>query len=222
VRLEEQRALAQSLGPCVISLDPCVEGHASLRVSRCFHVGGATELGLVARPGAPSLAEQIAALPRGDLILLDDDQASGATLRTVTAMLGPERRVVRAVALADAASGGDDEVGDLVDGRDFLAGAREAGLVLRLPDASLARAPYALPWVRPSLRLSTPLSTELSFSREIWALNLAFFEALSPALVVRDASASFAALSAHAGFSPDTPLTAICRWHLERLDGFTS
>jgi NAD+ synthetase len=218
VRLDDQRALAQGLGPAVVSLDPCVEAPASLRVSRCFHVGGAAEIGLVARPGAPPLDEQIAALPLGDVILLDDDRASGATLRAVEAMLGPTRRVTRTVTLADVSAARDDgDVGDLVDGRDFLAGAREAGLVLRLPDATLARAPYVLPWVRPALRLSTPPSTELALSREIWALNLAFFEALEPGLRVSDASNAFAALCDYLGFAPDAPLAEVCRWHLERL-----
>lgn len=223
LRLEQQRARAAALREegRVLSLDPCLEGHINLGVSRCFELAvSEARPGIVARPGWPALDEQIGAVPPGEYLLLDDDIATGRTIESVRSLLGPTRVIRRVVALCDfrRLPGADDAaLTDLFDCRDFLVGAREAGLVVALPDGTRARAPYALPYVRLARRVSAPLSRELALSRAIWRLNLEFFARVDPPLRVADAAPAFRVLSAYLGFDARTTLLDVCRWHARRL-----
>jgi hypothetical protein len=204
-----------------LSLDPCIPGDANLAVSRCFDVGArAARQGLVARPGHPSLARQLSALPAGDFVLVDDDSVSGTTLAAVRAMLPKDIRITRELALCDlrARGGGGDDGGgvvDLVDCRDFLAGAREAGLVLALPSGVLVRAPYVWPYARPADRSSIPPSSEASFSRAIWELNARFFDEVC--VRVRDTPVAFRALCHELDFDDDDDMRAVCAFHIARI-----
>jgi NAD+ synthetase len=210
-------------GVASISIDPCLVGDFQLACSRCFELSAPKlRRALVSRPGHPSLDEQIEAIPAGAYVLTDDDTASGQTLRDVAGLL-PERcqvidtQVLIELAALNEAAARTGDVVDLIDARDFIVGARDAGLVVGLPDGGHARVPYALPYMRPHDHYSIPLANELRLSREIWRLNAEFFEAITPALKVRDANIGFRALCDYLGFGEDTPLAEVCTWHLERL-----
>jgi hypothetical protein len=112
---------------------------------------------------------------------------------------------------------GDDVRRELCDARDLLPGARAGGLVLALPDGSLGRAPYLLPYVRPSARLQLPRVAEVAFSRAAWSLAADFFAAVTPALRLADADPALRRLAAYLGFAAATPMEALCHWHAERL-----
>lgn len=207
-------AARRTAGRRVISLDGCIPGSFDLGVSRCFPLsaGSATST-MVARPGFAPIAAQLAAIPAGDYVLLDDDISTGETIRRVLALL-PARLHIQEVVIVSPMTAPTLDVGDC---RDFLVGAREGGLVVALPGGGLARAPYVLPYVSPSARASVPLSREREFSVAVWELNAAFFAAVSPPIRLAEADPAFVRLMRHVGFAPGTTMLAICQWHLQRL-----
>lgn len=217
--LDAQRDQVAALaGARVLSLDAPIEGSVNLAVSRCFALSGAhIPPTLSHRPGSAPLADQLAAAAPGRYVLVDDDACTGATLRAIRAMLPECVQIDREyILLNHSADPPRGPLLDVLDGRDFLAGAREGGLVVALPDDTLARAPYCLPYASACERASVPLAAELAFSREVWRLNALFFARVTPAILLSEASAAFRGLMTHLGFDPATPMAAICRWHEER------
>ena len=192
----------------VISLDAMLPSGTNLAVSRLYAVGGYQALGHVARPGAPPLDEQLAAIAAGTYTLRDDDHMSGGTLQAVRAML-PHHVVIAGTRLAVE----HDDEEEVVDSRDLLLGADDGGLVIELPDGGIGRAPYLLPYVDPAVRCCVPPRQVHAFSRRIWALNERTFAATG--LCVRDLPAPARATFAWLG--EGTPLEGVCRWHAERL-----
>jgi len=232
--LAEQRARVAEVtaGRRVISLDPCIAGDINLGVSRVVPLGGHADAPrFVGRPDddVPSklldFCPQEAAIPPGEHVLLDDDAVSGATLDHVRAVLArrcPQVTLGEVVIASDLVARGPlgalpRQGVEVCDSRDFLVGSRGGGLVVGLPGAPGARAPYLLPYVQPSRRASVPLSREIAFSRRVWRLNAEFFASVASPLRVADASAPFRALASHLGFDEQTTLEELCRWHAGRL-----
>jgi hypothetical protein len=199
-RLELAVRRRAGTGP-LISLDPLVERAVyPLRVSRGFLLGGRAPVGLVPRPGAASIARQLAAMP-GDTdaagcTLIEDDVATGGTVAGVIRLLQDAgkrvRRVVPGIRLDESAqtgilgaavdpvlqyrtvgaAWGERAVG-LADPRNFLLGL--SGLVVRLPDGTWGRAPYWLPFVRTSARVAIPADCDKEFAFRMVEANLRFF-----------------------------------------------
>jgi nicotinic acid mononucleotide adenylyltransferase len=193
----------------VLSLDPFASGEHDLAISRLFALGGYQALGHVARPGAPPLAAQLAEIPAGEYVLREDDRVTGKTLEAVLAMLPAGVRVTRSeIAIEHDA----DE--DVADSRDFLLGADEGGLVVELPDGSIGRAPYVLPYVDPAARASVAPERVHDFSKRVWELNARLFEGTR--LTVADLPAP--ARATFRTFARAMPLAELCRWHVARLD----
>lgn len=213
-------AAERTAGKQVISLDACIPGTFDLGLSRGFPLAGGKEPSrIVARPGFAPLSAQLEAIPAGEYTLLDDDTVTGETIEKVLALLPAKLRIREVIILFQMASAGQDTTPslDLGDCRDFLVGSREGGLVVTLPDGVTARAPYVLPYVSPSARASLPISREVSFSRAIWALNEAFFQQVSPPILLREADPAFQIAMTYVGFAPTATMESICHWHLERL-----
>ena len=198
--------------PGELVLNPLVSGGAAtLAISRAYALGGYQSRGHVARPGARPLADQLAAIPPGDYVVRDDDRATGGTLAAVRALLPPHARVVgERVAIAHDA----DE--DVVDSRDFLLGADDAGLVVELPRRSLGRAPYVLPYVDPAARCSLPPAAARAVSIAAWDLNA---RALAGRRVADLAAPARATLAAFGLGDPARELAELCAWHRDRLAG---
>ncbi|MBK7839805.1 MAG: hypothetical protein IPJ49_19460 [Candidatus Obscuribacter sp.] len=205
-------------GHSVISLDPCIAGDYDLKVSRCFPLSAPlTEAEMVARPGSNELPEQIQAIPEGAHILFDDDIFSGSTVQRVQELL-PAPISIRAVcALTIRGKNQQSTLLDILDSRDFLAGSHEGGLVLELPDGTLGRAPYCLPYVSPCERASIPLSQEIDFSKQLWLLNERFFAALPDCIRLNQANPAFIRLMQLAGFDSNATMVQICKWHQQQL-----
>ncbi len=193
----------------VISLDPMFPAASNLALSRLFAPGGYESLGHVARPGYAPLTEQVRALDTGDYALRDDDRVSGATLDAVRALLPPTVRV-RETRLALAQEPGED----VADSRDFLLGSDDGGLVIALPDGGIGRAPYALPYVDPSVRCCVPPERVHEFSAVVWRLNERAFAGTG--LRVGDLPAPARATFAWMGAA--LPLEEVCRWHAARVE----
>jgi hypothetical protein len=96
--------------------------------------------------------------------------------------------------------------------------------VIKLPNNIIARAPYVLPYVRPSIRLSLPVENELAFSRRVWQLNLDFY--LSTMLRVKDSHHAFKQLAYYIGFNDESLLagmnprtTCLCPIYIDDVEG---
>lgn len=224
--LREHTVLFQTLVATtpIISLDPCLTGPNNLAISRCFAPLSGANPTFVARPGAPPLDIQLARIPNASFVLVDDDSFSGRTAAHVRRLLAAHCSVEKFVALCDAGGppGAQKQQRprlNLLDCRDFLAGAREAGIVLRLPDGTLGRAPYVLPYARPYHRASVPVGEEIEFSRRVWELNTQFFAAVGGRLRVEDMSFAYRTLCSVQGFEETMTMVELCRWHVRQLSG---
>ncbi len=202
---------APPAGP-VLSLDPLVPGTVDLGVSRVFDLGGGRFLGHAARPGWPPLAEQLAAVPPGRWVLVDDDRATGGTLAFVRAALPSGVTVAAERAGVDRAAAGLD---DLLDSRDFLPGTADGGLVVRLLDGALGRVPYLLPYVDPAVRCGLGGAGIVGWCAAVWDLAASV---LDPTGVrVADLAPPAAAPFLAAGWASADVLAAVCRDHAEAL-----
>jgi hypothetical protein len=208
VRVAVTRSSDEVLGDEVITLDAMAAGGRPLALSRLYALGGYEPLGHVARPGAPPLGEQLAGIPSGAYTLHDDDRMTGSTLAFARELL---RDRVTLAGEAFAVSLDPDE--DLADSRDFLLGADHGGLVVRLPDGALGRAPYLLPYVDPAVRCGLPPEAARSFSIAVWEANERAFR--GSGLRVEDLPPAARAVVGWMGH--DRSLEAVCRAHADAL-----
>ena len=86
-------------------------------------------------------------------------------------------------------------------------------LGIELPDGSVGRAPYLLPYVDPAARCCVPPREIHAFSARVWALNEHTFA--GSGLRVRDLPRPTRATFAWLG--EDHLLEDVCRWYIERL-----
>ncbi len=233
--LDRQAAYANALRreSKTITLDNCTEGTQRLEVSRLFGLadGQCYSTQLTQRPGFPAITEQLLAIPAGDYELIDDDIASGRTMRMVMAAFPPEIRISKVRSLLEQTRTVEgvrvedidyQDFYDVVDFRDFLFGSRSGGLVTRLPDGELARVPYLAPYVTLSTRARIPASQEIAFSRSMWRANVLFFRSIKPAVRVEECDPPAQQLMRFLGFAPTTPVLDVVQWHVRMLEHSTS
>lgn len=221
---DQRNAITEmNLGP-TISIDTLFRGDYQIECSRYFELGNAFAFkGVFQRPGAASLAEQIAQIPNGQYSLIEDDRATGSTLRKVL-KLGENHFEIKDIVLLARLSkprGFSGEVAydiyDLGDVRDFLPGAPGGGLVVDLPDGKVGRAPYMLPYVQPSARLSAPISTDLLISKRIWELAADFYRAVP--ITVKDTDPDLQRTIEAVGLHFNS-MQELCSWHAEQINYF--
>jgi nicotinate (nicotinamide) nucleotide adenylyltransferase len=210
-----------------ISLDVFCRGDYNFEISRAFALSDSQfrPESIVARPGRTDVERQLSEIPPGNHVLIEDDVASGATLDFVKKSLPKNRRIKKILILLDISKRVSLDgtktnrmaLYDLVDTRDFLAGSKDGGLVIILPDGRLARAPYMLPYVYLPSRAKLPVLSEVEFSEKLWALNEDFFKKIRPKIRLKHTDRAFQALMKYVGFKADTELEQICGWHKERL-----
>lgn len=205
-----------------INMD-CVTGGRGYpaNISRLFHLCDHQyfSLGIIHRPDTGDALEN---LPAGDYTLVDDDIATGGSMRALEALLPPGVRVTGRVSLLkkwfiENRATETYNPTNILDMRDFLVGARMAGLVVESFDGRQGRVPYLAPYVSLNSRCSVPEEREKSICSQLFALNIEFFEALGAPLRVQDADPSFRRLMLAMGFDADMPLRDLCAWHRERL-----
>ena len=153
-----------------ISLDSYFKGNFNLKVSRQFSLDSQLRpVKLIPRPGSEPLEEQISIIPKGDYCLVDDDKASGTTIALAKQILA-HCNIKEEKFLIDTQNSLD-----IVDGRDFLFGATDGGLVIE-ERGVIFRSPYIFPFVNLSTRASIPEKDCLTFSKKILSLNLKLFK----------------------------------------------
>ncbi|MFC6093131.1 hypothetical protein [Saccharothrix lopnurensis] len=198
-----RRAVVASAGPGpLVSLDPLLDAVGSaLRVSRGFRPRGVHQVGLVPRPGAPSLSAQLVRLgaggARAGCTLVEDDVYTGGTLAAVARLLAGA-----GIAVAGAACGirvrvegapdtpvplrstveyrvplGRPDLVQVADPRSFLFGVD--GLVVRVGADGWGRAPYWDPFVSAAARLGVAAERERRFATAMIAANTAFYRGLA-------------------------------------------
>ena len=219
--------LLQFSGCKAISLDPCTNADFNIAISRLFTAADSARLpGLYNRPGSNSLTEQISRIPEGTYSLIEDDIATGNTIKDILAMLPEQIKIKQVIALNQLESGhglqtveadSEDSLSDVVDLRDFIIGSKDAGLVIKLPDNSIVRAPYILPYVKNTSRMSLPESAERKLSESLWKLNYDFFIRSGDLIKVQDCSPEFQALASYLGFSDQVSMSEFCKWHIQQL-----
>lgn len=203
----------------LLSLDISTPGTVKLELSRLFGVadGQVAAHELIGRPWHPPFYEQAQAVPAGSYLLVDDDIATGYTLDTVCRALAEGVEVTGRLSLLAKSQEfvGRDDPYDVIDLRDLLLGGRESGLVVQLPNGLPVRAPYMLPYVNPVSRAKIPPSAAFRFSEELWRLNEEFFTGLP--LHVGDLDPLSQSFLTYLGFSSNSAVAEVCRWHRRQL-----
>jgi nicotinic acid mononucleotide adenylyltransferase len=200
-----------------ISLDPMLPGTVDLGVSRLFDLGGHRPHGHVARPDDEPVDVQCARIPAGEWTLRDDDRATGSTVDFVASRLRADVVLVATTFVVDPRERVDLEGGpsagrvEIADSRDFLLGADHGGLVVALPDGSVGRAPYLLPYVDPAVRCGLPATVARSLSLALWQAQAEVFA--STTLCVHDLPGPAQRTMRLAGHAPGARLADVCRHH---------
>lgn len=155
----------------VINLDPITasEYEYNLNISRIFDVSSAQKapLGYIARPGFPSIEEQIDVIPQGYYTLVDDDQSTGGTIAMVSSLLKQRGRIIQDV---ETLLENDAKRIDILDIRDFIMGSDFGGLVVNVK-GNTYRVPYLLPFVNIRARANITMGNAVIFSRNVFNLN---------------------------------------------------
>lgn len=200
-----------------ISLDTYYKGMYSIETSRLFDISDVQKnyINLIGRIGFEGIKSQIEKIKSGKYILVDDDSATGKTIREITSLL-PERINIDKIYLL--ASIFNEKIFDIVDLRDFIIGANNGGLVVRLPNKEVARAPYMLPYVSLKSRATIPVSKEMEMSIKLWKLNKEFYQNIGGKIKLSQTDYGFKKLMNYIGFNDNILLTDICDWHIKNLN----
>lgn len=218
INMEEQLKKAYSIleSKQTISLDTYYRGTYDIETSRLFDISDIQKkyISLIGRIGHDTVKNQIQKIKDGNYILVDDDSATGKTIREVMSNL-PERINIEQIFLL--ASMVNEKIFDIVDLRDFIIGAENGGLVVRLPNEEIARSPYMLPYVSLKTRATISASKEMKFSIKLWKMNKEFYQKIGGNITLKQTDKGFKSLMNYIGFNDDTLLVDICDWHIKKL-----
>ncbi len=224
-QLEEAQKLMEIAPERVINND-AITGDAptSLGLSRLFKLSESqlTSKGLISRPGRQDMKRLFGRLPKGAYTVVDDDIATGSTIRMMEQQLPNGVTFDAKIALSERAfkrAYPDREYAfwDIVDARDFLLGARCGGLVVQLFNGEVGRAPYMLPYTSLVNRAKIPPDQEMRFTAEILRLNRRFFRRVMVDLRLEDTDPQFQRLMKTIGFREKKNLSELCAWHETHL-----
>lgn len=219
INMNEQLNIAETelKGKNTISLDTYYKGTCSIETSRLFDISDIQKnyIKLIGRLGFENIEKQIENIKDGKYILVDDDSATGKTIREIMSLL-PERINIEKIYLL--ASIFNEKIFDIVDLRDFIIGAKNGGLVVRLPNKEVVRAPYMLPYVSLKSRATIPAVKEMELSIKLWELNEEFYQNIGGKIKLSQTDFGFRKLMNYVGFNGETLLTDICRWHIRNLN----
>ncbi len=198
--------------------------HTSIGLSRLFGLSGAQFYSkiLMPRPGQQELKRVMGRLPKGKYTIVDDDIATGSTIRMIEAQLPENVSFKEKIALSERAFKQvhpDREYAfwDIVDARDFLMGAKSSGLVVQLFNGEVGRAPYMLPYTSLVSRAKIPPDQEVAFTKDILELNHRFFRDVWVNLRLKDTDTQFQALMQSVGFRDQMHMSDLTSWHQEHI-----
>lgn len=201
-------------GKKTISLDHLFIADYNVSLSRVFRLCATNGFPSGYFGGKSPLTEQLNAIVPGKYILVDDDRATGGTLKMFYQALPTHVSISKVHLLINPQNTIPHEILDL---RDFLLGAQYGGLCVQLPNGKYARTPYLLPYVSPSARSTILPSQELSFSKQVWQLNYQIFSQTSCPVCMRNLPSETNTFLSYLGFSMNETVSKICQYHLDRL-----
>jgi hypothetical protein len=194
-------------------LDCFWEGEYNLAVTRLFtasgpqlHAGSYTN-----RPGTLSLAEQVAVIPKGEYVLVDDDIATGDTMAFVSNMLGTHE--VDITTKETLIGSINQDLYDVVDLRDFVLGAEHGGLTIKTPSGGSTRMIYAAPYVNPITRAKILPDMAESFSKQVWLMNCSLYAGTGVTVAEIKENQDFTQF----GFPEDMTVEEVCQKHLQLM-----
>lgn len=173
---------------------------------------------LVPRPGRENLQQLMGRLAKGGRIMIDDDIATGTTMRLIEAKLPEGVQFEDKISLSEIVfrkncPDRNYEFWDIVDARDFLLGSRSGGLVVQLFNGAVGRAPYILPYTSLVTRAKIPPDQEMALSAEILRLNRRFLRDIWADIQVADTDPQFQKLMQSVGFRGRMNMDDVCAWH---------
>jgi hypothetical protein len=223
---EQKRWLEKNLSEKpFINMDWVTAEHGSpIHVSRLFRLSDAQFCSneLIPRPGASSFEDIFPQLIPNNYLLVDDDIATGFSMKTLEALLPDGIKVSGHISLLkqwlhEKFPNKDYHPWDIVDARDFILGAHNSGLVVQDFNNNVRRVPYILPYVSLMSRAAVPYDQQKKLTIAILRGNLQFFESLDHQILLEDTDETFKNFMADIGFKMNTPLSSLCKWHLEKL-----
>jgi hydroxymethylpyrimidine pyrophosphatase-like HAD family hydrolase len=213
-----------------ISIDPCIKGDINIGTSRIFLPGGTSDQGIGGRPGFQEISEQISKVPAGDYVLIEDDIFSGGTIKNIIKTFLENGVAIKKIICGIQVGNSSldipvdslqkylaEEVVDLNDPRDFLAGAYGGGLVIKNPNGKLTRVPYVLPFVDSNARSSIPRESVCLFSKKVWQLNLEFWQKFPKVKLSQTEVFFFEALKLW-GYSGSESMIEVCQNILQTIE----
>ncbi len=209
-----EKARKKLNGRKCISLDVHFKGNHDIELTRLFDVcdGQLRSKKLISR-SKESILTQIKRIPKGDYVLVEDDSATGETIRRIKSLLSKRGINITEVILLFNQTG--EKIYDVVDMRDFLIGSYQSGLTVRLFDGTIAKAPYCLPYV--SLSSRAKLNEERVASYEIYRANVEYYREVSPNIQLKNMFGGFIKLMKAVGSSEETALAPILTCHMDLL-----
>lgn len=150
-----------------------------------------------------TLAEQIAMIPHGEHVLLDDDVSTGGTMKAAASILSHHGvKISGFEAFIDV-----ENVYDIVDAKDFFLGREYGGLLVKV-NGVITRLPYMFPYVNLASRARLEPSLILETSRSVWSLNTKLMKGSS--MSVGDLSQEFHQKFEIFGFDSDMSVEDLC------------
>lgn len=210
--IADQRKTFNKMPLNLINLDSLMNAEFNLAISRCYDIFGTQRIKeneFVNRPGTKSIDEQLNVIPKGDYYLYDDDIHTGSTMRFAEKQLN--KAGINVLGHLCMTASNNDNI-EILDARDFKMGHSNGGLVMKLPNGTITRAPYIYPYVCPYNRAS--ISDPLQFSIDVWKLNMDRYKNISMTL----GRLKFKELYNYIGFDDNTSLYDICKWHYDTLN----
>ena len=205
-----------------ISLDLYLKGDFNVNVSREFDLADAQIKAkhLITRPESNSTYEQeINAIPEGEYLLLEDDIASGRTLKLLKSLLGDKKQLSEQIILADYQDQ-DANYDDIVDLRDFFLNVEFGGLVTNFKGQNL-RVPYWYPFVDLTSRASINPQNTIEFTRKIVELNVEFYQEMKDNNQEVEINVQTQRLLKALNFTfennPIDTLINFCQWNIDNL-----
>lgn len=198
-----------------IILDPLTPPRTQdhlLHISRLFRTDGQYGyLHHTHRVEHDTLTEQIAMIPHGEYVLLDDDVSTGGTMKAAASILSHHGvKVSGFEAFIDV-----ENVYDIVDAKDFILGREYGGLLVKV-NGVITRLPYMFPYVNLASRARLEPSSILEASRSLWSLNAKMTK--GSLMSVGDLSQEFHQKFEIFGFDSNMSAEDLCAWHIDLID----
>ena len=210
-KITEQKVIFDNLNKSnnLISLDSVLYNNdKTLKTSRHYDLFGSRFIEYGNRPGSLNLEQQAELIPKDNYILIDDDIHTGGTMRFAKNILESKGHTIDAIMSLSMSVKGEE----ILDVRDLIVGGDNNGLVVKLPNGKISRAPYIYPFVCPFQRAS--ILDPIEFSIEIWQQNYDNYKDTSYLLKHNKGVYELFKLI---GFKDDTHMSEICEYYIKSL-----